>query len=134
MNTKEQEPGHAKNQTEPTPKPACEPRCPQCGNKDDVETINWWPHLMDPDDEVAYLDVVQQFYCPECGHSWLESEPEPEPEPEPRPTTLGAVAILSVALMLALLILAAAIVIIYDVDVTLYEDFSFVLRAGPRWW
>lgn len=132
MNTREQEFGHVKNQTESTPRPACEPRCPQCGNKDDVETINWWPHLMDPDDEVAYLDMVQQFYCPECEHSWFE--PEPEPEPEPRPTTLGAVAILSVALMLALLILAAAIVIIYDVDVTLYEDFSFVLKAGPRWW
>lgn len=132
MNTKEPEPGHAKNQTEPTPKSACEPHCPQCGNRDDVETIDWWPHLMDPDDEVAYSDMVQQLYCHECGHSWFE--PGVEPVPEPRPTTLGAMAILSGALILALLILAAAVVIIYDVDVTLYEDFSFVLRAGPRWW
>lgn len=37
-------------------------------------------------------------------------------------------------LLIAVLVVAVLIVIVYDINITLFEDLSMIVRFGPRFW
>lgn len=111
--------------------------CPQCGNsnQDTVEMTDWYSCYNEDLETVT----VQKYHCAVCGHEWTDPEIIPmsvddaESDIEsPSPCEkLGRIAI---GILIGLLLLAIAFALVFKANVTLYEDLSFIIRVGPRWW
>ena len=117
------------------------PVCPKCGrgNQHTIEVVNWYSCYNEDLETV----IVWKLRCPDCGHEWtnpatkpvgIENADEESSSEHPSPCEKPHPAVIAVAILLALLIVALIIIIMYNVRITLFEDFSFIIKAGPRWW
>lgn len=119
------------------------PACPKCGTQNMHDTaVDDWFTCYNEDLETV---VVLRLRCKNCGHEWMDPEVRPVSienadaddesisEP-PSPCEKPHPAVIAIAILLALLIVALIIIIMYNVRITLFEDFSFIIKAGPRWW
>lgn len=111
--------------------------CPHCGNtnQDTIEMHDWYA-VSNEDMEMV---TVLKYRCAVCGYEWSDPEIKPmsiddaesdneSPSPCEKP---GWIAI---GFLVGLLLLAVAFILIFKIDVTVYEDLSFIIKAGPRWW
>ena len=136
---------HIPQEHEPEEKRMPMPACPVCNNSSSRDLIiEDWFSCYDEDLEAVR---VLKIRCKICGHEWLDppvhpvsTENENENEDEestgdsPSPCEMSQPTAVAIGLLVALLIVTLTVVVLYNIDIVFFEDLSFIIKAGPRWW